>query len=125
MNVSIEYSMDQQIDLHDVRIHIPLGTYVYMYADIYMCVYMFMFIRIHICVYMYMYNHHHHRHIHTNVHIYIPIYMCVLHIPQERPKSPPYSTRTAHTNTTQQMESSSGKLISSINQILPEVSNLT
>lgn len=26
MNVSIEYSMDQQIDLHDVRIHIPLGT---------------------------------------------------------------------------------------------------
>eukprot|EP00596_Hydrurales_sp_CCMP1899_P003856 CAMPEP_0119042044 /NCGR_PEP_ID=MMETSP1177-20130426/14308_1 /TAXON_ID=2985 /ORGANISM="Ochromonas sp, Strain CCMP1899" /LENGTH=453 /DNA_ID=CAMNT_0007008547 /DNA_START=63 /DNA_END=1421 /DNA_ORIENTATION=+ len=26
MNVSIEYSMDQKIDLHDVRIHIPLGT---------------------------------------------------------------------------------------------------
>ena len=26
MNVSIEYSMDQDIVLHDVRIHIPLGT---------------------------------------------------------------------------------------------------
>ena len=26
MNVSIEYSMDQNIELHDVRIHIPLGT---------------------------------------------------------------------------------------------------
>jgi hypothetical protein len=50
MNVSIEYSMDQQIDLHDVRIHIPLGTYVFMYAVIYMCLCMFMFIRI--CVYV-------------------------------------------------------------------------